>query len=253
MKKLEIDWSDLDTAMDLNSFEMSHYLDTETGKIELVTSEASDYAEYEDSDLEDLPEWQREGVELARRIERGHGERYIHIEPRGSREGFRDMERFIATVKKRRLKDRLYRAIEGRGAFRMFRDILADYPAEEKRWYAYRSRAAARYARDWLENRGIEPLNPLPEVEEPEVDDESEDDDESRLEDLTLLVIYLSSWVEEKKGFPPVRRAWKGYLFEVLDTLAGKGLIVSGRRSKSLTLTETGATYARELEEEFGD
>ncbi len=253
MKKLEIDWSDLEMAMDMDSFEISHFLDTETGTIELVTSEDSGYLEDEDLDLEELPEWQRESVELARRIEEGYGERYILIEPRNSSEGYRDMEGFIGTVKTRRLKDRLHRAIEGRGAFRRFRDTLADAPAEEKRWYAYRSRAAALHAQEWLAGHEIEPLSPVPMLEEPEVaDEEREDEDGSRLEDLTLLVIYMSSWVEESEELPPVRRAWKGYLFEVLDALVEKGFIASDHRGKSLTLTEKGVSHAQGLEEELG-
>ena len=45
-----------------------------------------------------------------------------------------------------------------------------------------------------------------------------------------------------------VHRAWKGYLFEVLDELEEKGYISQTRRAKSLTLTEKGVLRAQELE-----
>ncbi|MEA3339535.1 MAG: DUF6429 family protein, partial [Chloroflexota bacterium] len=67
------------------------------------------------------------------------------------------------------------------------------------------------------------------------------------LEELTLLVIYLSSWEEQVAPGFTVQRAWKGYLFEVLDKLEEQGYISQTRRAKSLTLTEEGMQRAREL------
>jgi hypothetical protein len=48
-----------------------------------------------------------------------------------------------------------------------------------------------------------------------------------------------------------VRRAWKGYLFEVLDALAEKGLIEQSRRAKSLYLTGEGLRRAQELARDY--
>jgi hypothetical protein len=47
---------------------------------------------------------------------------WVHCE--GSRDGYRDMERFIGTVRDPGRADRLEIAISGRGAFRRFKDIL---------------------------------------------------------------------------------------------------------------------------------
>ena len=70
------------------------------------------------------------------------------------------------------------------------------------------------------------------------------------IEELTLLLLYLTSWNE--KGFPdPVRRSWKGYLWEALDALEEKGFIRQGRRAKSVYLTEEGTKRAEELENRF--
>jgi hypothetical protein len=71
------------------------------------------------------------------------------------------------------------------------------------------------------------------------------------LEDLTLLLIYLTSWEEKVYRDLTVHRAWKGYLFEVLDALEEVGYINQTRRAKSVTLTETGLEHARELEAKF--
>lgn len=246
-KKLEIDWGDLTMAFETQSFEMNQYLDTETGKIVMVTGEADGYAEEDDEDLQDLPDWQRKEVELARLIEQ-EWKRFLIIQPHPSHEGYRLMERFIATVRNPRARDLLSRAIEGRGAFRRFKDTVAEFPAEEKRWYAFRDYELELDAQDWLESHGIEPTNPVKPPPELEPEAGGTEEEASLLEDLTLLVIYLSSWSEKIAG-NDVRRAWKGYLFEVLDALEERDFIRSSRRAKSLTITEKGAEAARELEE----
>jgi DNA-binding MarR family transcriptional regulator len=66
---------------------------------------------------------------------------------------------------------------------------------------------------------------------------------------LTLLLIYLSSWEERiHKELPGVHRAWKGYTWEILDTLVEQGYITQSRAAKSVYLTEEGLEKARELE-----
>ena len=81
---------------------------------------------------------------------------------------------------------------------------------------------------------------------------EDEAASEALLEELTLLVIYLSSWEEELAPDLTVRQAWKGYLFEVLDVLEEQGYISQTRRAKSLALTEKGVLKAREIRERYG-
>jgi Domain of unknown function (DUF6429) len=62
--------------------------------------------------------------------------------------------------------------------------------------------------------------------------------------DLTLMLILLTSWLEKPGS---VRRCWKGFRFEILDSLAEEGLISGGKGAKSLYLTEMGERRAREL------
>ncbi|KXA94393.1 hypothetical protein AKJ65_04535 [candidate division MSBL1 archaeon SCGC-AAA259E19] len=73
--------------------------------------------------------------------------------------------------------------------------------------------------------------------------------EEKEIENLTLLLIYLTSWDENPKkryGDRPIIRAWKGYNFAVLDRLQEKGLITFTRGAKSVYLTENGVKRARE-------
>jgi Mn-dependent DtxR family transcriptional regulator len=247
MRQLKINWTELEAAFQMSSWEMHHYLDLETGDVLVVTDEAARHVEGPPDS--ELSEWMQEMVKVARQVEEGYGTRYIGIPEADSHEGYRDMEHFISTVRDDRLRDQLWRAIQGRGAFRRFKDVLADYPDERERWFAFKDRCIYEQIVDWLESEEIEPTNPVepPEVSEPE----EEEADEALLEDLTLLVIYLSSWEEELAADLTVRRAWKGYLFEVLNALEEKGYISQTRRAKSLTLTEAGTLRAEEIEERY--
>jgi hypothetical protein len=249
MRQLKINWTELEAAFEMSSWEMHHYLDLETGEVLVVTDEAARYVE-EPPDSE-LSEWMQEMVKVARQVEAGYGTRYIGIPEVDSHEGYRDMEHFISTVRDDRLRDQLWRVIQGRGAFRRFKDVLADYPDERERWFAFKDRCIHEQVVDWLESEDIEPTNPIEPPEVPEPEAEEKEADEALLEDLTLLVIYLSSWEEELAPDLIVRRAWKGYLFEVLDALEEKGYISQTRRAKSLTLTETGVLRAEEIEERY--
>jgi hypothetical protein len=68
------------------------------------------------------------------------------------------MERFIRTVDDSELQDRLWRAIRGRGAFRYFRDVLADHAQVEDDWYAFKDAQIERRIHRWLKANGIEPV-----------------------------------------------------------------------------------------------
>ena len=65
------------------------------------------------------------------------------------------MEAFIATVRNQRLQECLERAIGGRGAFRYFKDVLLDYPAERERWFQFKQDRLHLRMFDWLEAYGI--------------------------------------------------------------------------------------------------
>lgn len=248
MRKVKIDWMELSGAFESGSWEAHYYLDLETGKVLLITSEVSHYLE-EEPDYE-LSDWEQEMLQEARQIDEGFGTRYITIPEQDSHEGYRDIERFIVTVRDQRLQDQLWRAVQGRGAFRRFKDVLLDHPDERERWFAFSDRCVHERMMDWLRFEGIEPTNPIepPDVPEPEAEELSPD--EMLIEDLTLLLIYLTSWEEQPIPDLTVRRAWKGYLFEVLDALEEKGLIEQSR-AKSLYLTEEGIRRAQELQEVF--
>ena len=174
MRQLKIDLSELELAYDSGSEMISYYLDLETGEVISVSDEErglleSIYESYYDDqsetvdwvsafEKEHVPDWQREPLQIADRVEADCGDRFISIPAESSREGYRDMEAFIATVRNQRLQERLERAISGRGAFRYFKDVLLDFPAERERWFQFKQERLHQRILDWLETYGITPL-----------------------------------------------------------------------------------------------
>ena len=85
-------------------------------------------------------------------------ERWLPVNGEGSREGYRDMELFIASVEDPRRAERLSVAITGRGAFRRFKDELACWPGELERWHALSEERQRGRARSWLAASGYRVL-----------------------------------------------------------------------------------------------
>lgn len=71
-------------------------------------------------------------------------------------------------------------------------------------------------------------------------------DIEQLLEDLTLLLLWLTSWEEED-----YHRSWRGYDFDILDALRKKELITGSYKAKSVYLTEKGVKEAKQLEKKY--
>jgi hypothetical protein len=69
---------------------------------------------------------------------------------------------------------------------------------------------------------------------------------EQAIEDLTILLIALTSWKEKISGVDIIR-AWKGYDFDILDSLNEKEYISGSKKSKSTILTDEGVKKANEL------
>ena len=82
-------------------------------------------------------------------------DRYIRIPTLESYESYRFMEKFIATVQDAHLQEMLEVAIDGRGAFRRFKDVLLRYPDERERWFGFNHEMIRQWAIDWLESQDI--------------------------------------------------------------------------------------------------
>ena len=136
-KPLKIDIDELCNAMEDHSFDNEYYLDLETGEILFVSEYMND-----------------EVIDIKNRIEEEY-ERFEQIPQVKSYEGYRDMEDFIATIDNNRLVDLLEVAIQGKGAFRRFKDVLLNYPDEEEKWFQFQDSRIEERALEWLDEIGV--------------------------------------------------------------------------------------------------
>jgi hypothetical protein len=80
----------------------------------------------------------------------------ICIDPFPSYVWYQDMADFVEQVQDERAGRRLARAIQGRGAFRRFKDELhEEYPELLPAWYAFRDIRAQRRAVEWLADNSL--------------------------------------------------------------------------------------------------
>jgi Uncharacterised protein family (UPF0158) len=80
----------------------------------------------------------------------------VCIDPLPSYVWYRDMADFAAGISDEAAGRRLARAIDGRGAFRRFKDELhAEYPHLLPAWYAFRDARAKRRAVEWLVDNSL--------------------------------------------------------------------------------------------------
>lgn len=149
MRAVPVNWMDLETAFERNSPDTESFLDLRTGDVVTVTQGAIDYAE------------QRNKIQSG-------GDQFVRIEPAASREQYKWMERFVAQVTDEALRERLIIAIDGKGAFRRFKDVLLNYPVERERWFAYRGDLLHWHMQKWLEKEQLTPTNPPPWGKAPE-------------------------------------------------------------------------------------
>ncbi len=140
---LELDWDALELAVERNSPDSDSYLDLTTGRVLTI--------------VEGDPEAALQRQHVADAIRN-----FLRVEPASSREQYRWMERFVGSVGDDALRERLVISIDGKGAFRRFKDVLLTYPAERERWFSYRADLLHWHIQNWLAQHEIQAINEPP-------------------------------------------------------------------------------------------
>ena len=136
-RDVPIDWEALEDAFENNAPEVHSYLHISTGEVLRVVDGIAD-------------------PEMHQRI--ASDTSYLRVEPVSSREQYRWMERFIPMVEDKPLADLLTQAIDGKGAFRRFKDVLMSHGAERERWFAFRSERLRVFMEAWLAAHALHPV-----------------------------------------------------------------------------------------------
>jgi hypothetical protein len=147
--------SELIDALEFDSEEYVNRVDLQNGCV--VTVEQSLLNALEEGDdeaLHDLADWQKEEVEIARRMLEDEGERFVPLPEKFDFHEYRHMERFIGTVEDAEITEQLWRAIKGKGAFRYFKDTARRLGLLE-RWYQYRDDAMKEFVIEWAEAHNV--------------------------------------------------------------------------------------------------
>lgn len=155
MRKLRVSERDLLFALTNQMQETAHYLDLETGEV--------------------IPVFTYNREEILTMI-RQQPARYLRLAPQSARESQEMLRGFIRTVSRADLKTQLLAALQERHVFARFRQVLARFPRELKRWHNYRMMVLTEPLRRRLRERGLE-LILIPDQDERH-DDQQEPDGE---------------------------------------------------------------------------
>jgi len=140
-------------ALEIQFDETHTYVDRQTGEVVVLSDEELRAAEDAD-DLSDYPEWQRENIEQAKALQTDE-DRFVSLPDRFEINEWEMMRDFALSVEDEAASGALMNAIQGRGAFRYFKDQLHERGLT-KSWYAFRDGRYRQIAMDWCEANGLE-------------------------------------------------------------------------------------------------
>jgi hypothetical protein len=137
MIDVPVDWEALEDAFENNAPEVHSYLHLATGDVLRVVDGVAD-------------------PQMHARI--NSDTNYLRIAPVSSREQYRWMERYIPMVEDIDLRAKLAASIDGKGAFRRFKDVLMGHSVERERWFNFRSERLRTFMEAWLVAHALRPI-----------------------------------------------------------------------------------------------
>ncbi len=137
LRDVPVDWEALEDAFENNAPEVHSYLHLKSGEVLRVVDGIAD-------------------PQMHSRI--AADEAYVCVEPVSSREQYRWMERFIQMLSPGELREELTLAIDGRGAFRRFKDVLMVNAPEREQWFTFRSERLRVFMTAWLDAHALRPV-----------------------------------------------------------------------------------------------
>ncbi|MCS6898921.1 MAG: UPF0158 family protein [Myxococcales bacterium] len=136
VRDVPVDWEALEDAFENNAPEVHSYLHLVTGDVLRIVDGVAD-------------------PQMHARI--NSDSNYLRIAPVSSREQYRWMERYIPMVEDPELRAKLAASIDGKGAFRRFKDVLMSHSSERERWFNFRSERLRTFMEAWLVAHAIRP------------------------------------------------------------------------------------------------
>ncbi|WP_409340794.1 UPF0158 family protein [Paenibacillus sp. MBLB4367] len=130
------------------------FINTKSGEVFTLTREEIGAAE-DDKPLDKFPEWQRENIEKAISVIEDENGIYVDFTFRNDYNEYEIMEEFIGTLEDQNIRKDLYDAIQGRGAYRRFKDGILEHGIV-KNWYNFKESKIKELVIDWCKDHDIE-------------------------------------------------------------------------------------------------
>jgi hypothetical protein len=138
--------------IEMTGDEMTAYIHRKTGDLISLTDEDLSYAEEGDNNHL-IPDWQQETVDQAKQVLAD--DEYIALPDSFEIHEYQIMEHFCYTIEDERVRNILLQTINGKGAFRHFKDKV-HAEGINKNWWRFRDSAFRQIAVGFLENQGID-------------------------------------------------------------------------------------------------
>lgn len=129
------------------------YINTQTGEV-ITLSEEEIRAVEDEKPIENFPDWQKVNIEKAIEILEDEDGVYLDFTLRNEYHEYEIIEEFIGTVIEEEIREALYEAIQGRGAFRRFKDGIIEHGVE-KEWYEYKDKKIKELVIEWCKEHDI--------------------------------------------------------------------------------------------------
>jgi hypothetical protein len=131
-----LDREALARALDDSDPDREHFLHVEDGTIwTFVVSEATD-----------------ESRSMYERVQEGAGPHWRRIPSKSLQETFEELEDFVDNLSDPSVRRSLFSTLEGKGAFRLFREFMLDHPAERALWEDFRAERSRRRVERFLQS-----------------------------------------------------------------------------------------------------
>ncbi len=138
-------------ALEFVSDQTEVYLNTRTGEIFTIPGQvkAADEQEQLDEDFRELQNeiWEKARAELS-------SDEYIQLPDYLEIDEYRIMEEFCLTLPDKELSLVMCSSIQGKGAFKRFKENLDRYGLTDK-WYQFKQNMLREKARKWCDDMGI--------------------------------------------------------------------------------------------------
>jgi len=140
--------------------ELEMQIDGYRSFIKISTAEVFSVAEEDlidaedENPIDDLHDWQIENLEIAKEIVENF-EDFKELPSKYEIDEYKMIKDFCLTVKDEKIQNILLITIEGKGAFRRFKDAVIELNIEID-WYSYRDSRYKELAIAWCQNNDIE-------------------------------------------------------------------------------------------------